>query len=78
MYSLRLHHCIHICFLVISHLSDLILKHCFLHGFFFHSLLHHRLIIVIRLPTVLVPASSSESLYFELFRLFLYGVDLPL
>jgi hypothetical protein len=76
MYSLCLIHCIHVCLLVISHLSDLIFEHGFLHGFLFHRLLHHGLIVVILLPTELIAA--SDSLQLELFRLPLDCVDLPL
>jgi hypothetical protein len=76
MYSLCLIHCIHVCLLVIPHLSDLIFEHGFLHGFLFHRLVHHGLIVVIWLPTELIAA--SDSLQLELFRLPLDCVDLPL
>jgi hypothetical protein len=77
MNFLCLHHCIHVCLLIISHLSDLIFEHGLFHSFFFHSLLHHGLVVVIRLLTSILIA-ASESLHFQLLGLLLNRKNLPL
>lgn len=71
MDPLRLDHCIHVLFLIISHLFDLTLEHGLLHGLLLHVELNHGGIRIVTAGELLL---ASEPFKLELLSLLLQCV----